>query len=102
MMKPVRAALATMSVLEIGNGNRNQSMRLTWTGAATSIRNPDLAVDGNNRNPVCVALSPPPEDSDMAFSRLLLLSVSLPLFATACATDDDVTDDAVIEPGSSF
>lgn len=38
----------------------------------------------------------------MALSRLLLLSVSLPLFAAACATDDDVTDDAVIEPGSSF
>lgn len=35
----------------------------------------------------------------MAHSRLLLLSVLLPLFATACATDD-VTDDAVIEPGS--
>lgn len=35
----------------------------------------------------------------MAHSRLLLLSLSLPLFASACATDDDVTDDAVIEPG---
>src|SRR5215468_3742726 len=42
------------------------------------------------------------EDSDMALSRLLLLSVSLPLFASACATNDDITDDAVIEPGSSF
>jgi hypothetical protein len=35
----------------------------------------------------------------MAHSRLLLLSLSLPLFASACATDDDITDDAVIEPG---
>jgi hypothetical protein len=38
----------------------------------------------------------------MALSRLLILSASLPLFAAACATDDDITDDAVIEPGSSF
>jgi hypothetical protein len=36
----------------------------------------------------------------MAHSRLLLLSVSLPLFAAACATDDVATDDAVIEPGT--
>jgi len=36
----------------------------------------------------------------MAHSRLLLLSVSLALSATACATDDVGTDDAVIEPGS--
>lgn len=35
----------------------------------------------------------------MTLSRLLLLSVSLPLFASACATDDVTTDDAVIEPG---
>src|SRR5690349_21243417 len=38
----------------------------------------------------------------MALSRLLLLTATLPLFAAACATDDDITDDAVIEPGSSF
>lgn len=38
----------------------------------------------------------------MALSRLLLLTATLPLFAAACATDDEVTDDAVIEPGSSF
>jgi hypothetical protein len=38
----------------------------------------------------------------MTQSRLLILSLSLPLFASACATDDDATDDAIIEPGSSF
>jgi hypothetical protein len=36
----------------------------------------------------------------MAHSRLLLLTLSLPLFAAACATDDVATDDAVIEPGT--
>src|SRR5689334_9399098 len=41
-----------------------------------------------------------PESTDMAHSRLLLLCVSLPLFAAACATDGDITDDAVIEPGA--
>jgi len=36
----------------------------------------------------------------MAHSRLLFLSLSLPLLASACAADDPGTDDADIQPGS--